>query len=126
MPPPQGGSWSIEVGILISMKRKYILQIFLFCFMLMVQNLQKINGQVVVYNSGIDLKVETSTTITINASFDNKGSGTIDNDGTIRVTGDWANNGITPVFSTTSGTVVFTSTNSQDITGPNPTSFNNL
>ena len=85
-----------------------------------------------VYNDGLDdFVLESGLTATIFGGYvsqTNTNDGTIDNQSTIQLTGDWANNnsGATNVFLTSTGTVELIGTTEQTISGTATTSFYDL
>ena len=76
--------------------------------------------------SNLAVTITSGLTATISGDFKNQSAGTIDNSGTIRVTGNWTNNASNSVFSTNAGTVQFIGTSLQNIGGTSSTSFYNL
>ena len=85
----------------------------------------------VITNNGLALTVQTGLVTTIQGAFTNQTSGaslgTIDNAGTITLTGDWTNNSANTVFSTNTGLVqIIGTTASQTIGGTNSTGFYDL
>ena len=56
----------------------------------------------------------------------NGADGSIDNQGTIQLTGDWINNAGADVFSTNAGFVIFDGTVDQNIQGTFTTNFEDL
>lgn len=83
-------------------------------------------GQTAVTVDNLALTVGSGLTMTISGDFKNQNGGTIDNAGTITVSGNWTNNASNSVFSTSSGTVQMIGTSAQTIDGSNATSFYNL
>lgn len=82
-------------------------------------------GQAVTIDN-LSVKVTSGLTLTVQGDFKNQNAGTVDNSGTITVSGNWTNNASNNVFSTSSGDVQLIGTLAQNITGTNPTSFYNL
>ncbi len=83
-----------------------------------------------VTNDGLALTFQAGLVATIQGGYTNQTNvslGTIDNAGTITLTGDWTNNSANTVFSTNTGTVQFIGTTAgQTISGANSTGFYNL
>ncbi len=84
-----------------------------------------------VTNNGLSLTIKSTLTITIIGSFVNQTKdgvpGSIDNSGTIKITGNWTNNANNEVFSTNAGTVELNATQAcQNISGSFNTGFYNL
>ena len=75
-------------------------------------------------NKGGSLTITPNIIITVDGGIQNADNGTIDNQGTISLTGDWTNNAANPVFINNTGTVKFKGDN-QNING-NPTEFSTL
>lgn len=89
------------------------------------------SAQPLVTNDGLALTVNPGLVLTIEGSFVNQTNGaslgTINNGGTITLTGDWSNNSANTVFSTDAGTVEFIgSSAAQTIGGTDPTGFYNF
>jgi len=82
-----------------------------------------------VVNDGIPLRTMAGTTISILGSYVNQtngADGSIDNQGTIELTGNWINNAGATVFSTGAGFVIFNGTVDQSIQGTFTTTFEDL
>jgi hypothetical protein len=79
------------------------------------------NGARIVVQSGANLIVS-------NGGYTNGASGLIDNEGTIKVDGDWTNNASNSVFTSinTTGLVDLNGNSAQSIGGSNPTNFEQL
>lgn len=75
-------------------------------------------------NNGADITIESGAEVFIQGDFENNNAGTIHNEGTIEVTGDWTNNTFSGVFMGIPGTLQLTG-NTQNILG-NATAFGNL
>lgn len=87
-----------------------------------------LNAQGIV-NEGAKIVVAGSTNLIVsNGGFLNSNSGTVDNDGTIKVDGNWTNNASNAVFANANGTglVELNGSSAQTIGGSNPTTFENL
>ena len=82
-------------------------------------------GQIVTIDN-LAVTATSGLTMTISGDFKNQNNGTIDNAGTITVSGNWTNNASNNVFSTNSGTVKMIGTSVQTIGGTNSTFFYNL
>lgn len=80
-------------------------------------------GATIVVGSGTQLIIGNSTTA---VDFINETGGTVENNGTISVTGDWVNNDAGGVFSTNAGTVNLNGVFTSDIEGSQITNFYNL
>ena len=74
----------------------------------------------------LSLTATSGLTVSISGDFRNQNNGTIDNAGTIRVSGNWTNNAVNNVFNTNSGTVEMNGSSVQTISGTNSTYFYNL
>ncbi|MBP6335121.1 MAG: hypothetical protein KA444_06575 [Bacteroidia bacterium] len=85
----------------------------------------EVSGQAFVID-GISLTSTAGLTITVVGDLQNQNGGSINNAGTIEVSGNWTNNATNSVFSTASGIVEMRGTSPQTIGGTNPTVFNNL
>ena len=83
------------------------------------------NGQAVTIDN-LALTATSGLTMTILGDFKNQNNGSINNAGTITVSGNWTNNASTMVFSTNSGLVQLIGTSAQTIDGTYSTSFYNL
>ncbi len=88
----------------------------------------KANAQNLVTNDGLALTIEAGLTATIQGGgFTNQtngSTGTVDNAGTITLTGDWTNNSANTVFTTNTGLVQFIgTTGSQTIGGSTKQNF---
>lgn len=111
------------------MRKKTIF--LLFFIQIMVQTTM---GQITVYNDGMStVSIVSGCTVSILGGYTSQTkaavNGKMDNQGTLQLTGDWANNNsaATPnVFSTSAGTVVFNGTGVQTIGGNATTTFHNL
>ena len=103
----------------INFRKSYLL------FFLLVLKTALVVGQAVTVDN-LSVKVAGGLTVTILGDFKNQNAGTIDNAGTIAVSGNWTNNASNNVFNTSSGDVQMIGTQAQNINGTNPTSFYNL
>ena len=84
------------------------------------------NAQYIV-NQGGDITISSGSTLYIDGDFTNQLDGSIDNSGSILITGDWTNNQTSGnLLLSTSGTVSFMGSAVQGIGGSAPTYFNNL
>lgn len=81
----------------------------------------KVFSQLVTNNN---VMISNSSIITVKGDIENTTGTTIDNNGTIELTGDWVNHA-TNIFGTSSGTVLLNGA-SQNIKGSSSTIFNNL
>jgi hypothetical protein len=106
---------------------------FLGCLLVQLLVVHNAFPQVTFYNDGKALTNLSGVTLTMNGNFVNQTrsgtDGSINNQGTITITGDWTNNatGGGQVFSTAAGTVQLIGTaNTQTIGGTASTSFYNL
>lgn len=81
------------------------------------------SGATIVVGSGTQLIIGNSTTT---VDFINESGGSVENNGTISVTGDWVNNDAGGVFSTNAGTVNLNGVFTSDIEGSQITNFYNL
>lgn len=80
-------------------------------------------------NNGANIIVQSGSNLIIsNGGYTNGASGLINNEGTIKVDGDWTNNASNAVFTSinTTGTVDLNGNSSQSIGGTNPTTFEQL
>ncbi len=106
------------------MKKKFLI---LTIGILITPNLLLSQG---VINNGAKIVLTSGSTIYIDngGGYENQGSGEINNEGTIKLTGDWANNGSTNVFSNinSTGDVQFIGSSLQEIGGSALTDFENL
>jgi len=76
-------------------------------------------------NSNVAITTTAGTQITVKGDIANMPGTTIDNSGTIDLSGDWINNSGNNCFGISTGTVIFNGAN-QTIGGTSPTVFNNL
>lgn len=102
-------------------------------FIFLLYTLQTVSAQNFVTNDGLSLTFQAGLVSTIQGGYTNKTNGTtltlgtIDNAGTITLTGDWTNNSANTVFSTNTGAVQLIGTTAgQTINGTNSTGFYNL
>lgn len=90
----------------------------------------KVNGQLIVYNSGVSTTVQPGLIITIQGGFTNQLQATIngamDNQGTLNVSGDWANTSGNNVFTTAAGLVTLNGSTAQTVGGTASTNFYDL
>lgn len=92
------------------------------CILLITMNLT--SSAQALYNDGAEITIQAGATLTVVGDFQNEGDGTIDNAGTMQVSGDWINNApLNFVFASPIGTVELNG-NGQTISGE--TSFNHL
>lgn len=75
-------------------------------------------------NRGANLTITPNALVSVTGEVQNVDNGTIDNQGTLSLTGDWTNNATNAVFVNNTGTVEFKGDN-QSING-NPTEFSTL
>ena len=83
------------------------------------------SAQNLTVTGGTTLTVNTGTKVVVLGNVNIDASANIDNAGTIELTGDWTNDG-NGLINGSAGTVEFTGTSNQDITGTTPTEFYNL
>lgn len=86
------------------------------------------NAQGIV-NNGARIVVQSGSNLIVsNGGYTNGASGLIDNEGTIKVEGDWINNASNSVFTSinTTGIVDLNGNSAQSIGGTNPTNFEQL
>lgn len=102
----------------------------LWCNIFVFVALNNANAQAFVTSDGLALTLQSGLIATVEGAFTNQTRGadlgTIDNAGTITLTGNWTNNSANPVFSTNTGLVQFKGTAGQVIGGANATGFYNL
>src|SRR3954464_8896942 len=72
------------------------------------------------------LTLQTGATLTIQGTMVNTAGSSLDNAGTITLSGDWLNNTTNGLLSPNKGTVIFKGTTQQTISGTQATTFNNL
>jgi hypothetical protein len=102
-----------------------LLQVLLLCFF---------NGsssaQLIVYNSGVTTTIQSGLAVTIQGGFTNQvqaaTNGAVDNQGTMNVSGAWANTSGNTVFSSAAGLVNLNGSAAQTIGGSATTNFYNL
>ena len=85
---------------------------------------QQLPAQLLVAN-GVTLTINAGATITVNGDVEMKGSTSVNNTGTISLTGDWINNTGSGLFGTSKGTVLMNG-NSQHLQGSFATTFYHL
>lgn len=85
----------------------------------------KTMAQVPVVNTNVPVVINPSTSLFINGSLTQENIATIENDGTLLLSGDFTNNATNNCFGTSAGTVILTGGN-QNIGGTGITAFNNL
>ncbi len=107
-------------GSMVSSFQKTGTFIIVYFFTILVAN------GITVTNDNLVLTATSGLTMTISGDFLNQNNGSIDNAGTITVSGDWTNNAANNVFSTNSGSVHLIGTSAQTIGGTNSTSFYDL
>jgi hypothetical protein len=79
----------------------------------------------VLTNDNVTITVTSGAQVTVKGDVQNQNAGTITNNGTIDLSGNWINNAANDCFGTSQGTVVLNGS-SQTIGGSNSTTFNNL
>lgn len=85
------------------------------------------SSQALLYNDGAGITVENGAVVYVEGGITNTTGGTIDNDGSIQLEGDWVNevsNGLTSSGNT--GNVTFLGSAQQSIGGTQTTAFHNL
>ena len=104
------------------MKRRLLLSVSV-CFAVQLLNGQGLinNGATITITNGAYIGISGGTA----GDFTNQLAGTVTNNGTIWLEGDWTNSGSTNVFTSNAGTVQLTG-GAQNIGGTTQTYFNNL
>lgn len=92
--------------------------------LLLVAITQPLPAQLLVVN-GVSLTVNSGATITVNGDVEMKGSTSVNNSGTLSLTGDWINNAGAGLFGVSKGTVLMNG-NSQHLQGSFATTFYHL
>lgn len=82
--------------------------------------------QALLYNDGASVTVQMGANVYVEGGVHIANSGTIDNDGTIELEGDWTNDVAGGLNSSSTGTVHFLGTVQQSIGGTETTEFHNL
>jgi hypothetical protein len=77
-------------------------------------------------NNGAELTISNGSSLLINGEFRNKDDASIENSGDIYITGNWFNNSTENLLQGTTGTVHFTGSSVQQISGLSKTWFSNL
>ena len=76
-------------------------------------------------NDNVAITIGSGVQLTVLGDVQNQNGATINNSGTISLTGNWIHNAVNNCFGTSAGTVLFNGSN-QTIGGSNSTLFNNL
>lgn len=102
---------------------------FLFLFLTGIASFE-LQAQNDATNDGLALTLESGLTFTMSGAYTNQTNGanlgTINNAGTITLTGDWTNNSANNVFTANTGVTYFLGTAAQSIAGSNTTNFSKL
>ena len=83
-------------------------------------------GQVSIFNNGVEITIDSSTSFTVSGSFTATNGGMVRNNGTLEISGDWSNNSSTGLFTDSTGHIAFIGGNAQYIGGLFPSNFKNL
>lgn len=84
----------------------------------------QLQAQLLVAN-GVSITINSGVSMTVNGDMEMQGTTTVNNSGTIALTGNWTNNAGAGVFGTSKGTVLMNGIN-QHIQGSFPTTFYHL